>query len=128
MINETPQMYVRRILSDISNSSSMTSVYTTLKLDLKLTPYIIPVLQHLKDSDVNQRFDFSISMTDNAVIIKNVWLTCWAFFRDSVFIYFSDESHLYLDKKLNKQTIATGQMSDQIFLVETSCHAEKVTV
>jgi hypothetical protein len=114
VISETPQRSVRRILSDISNSSSVTSVYRTLRFDLKLTPYTIPVLQHLKDSDVSQRFDFSVWMTDNAEILTNVW--------------FSDESHFYLDQKLNKQNHRHWSDVRPNIFVEKSCHAEKVTV
>ena len=38
VINETPQMSVRRVLGDITNSTSSTSIYRKLKFDLKLTP------------------------------------------------------------------------------------------
>ena len=64
--SETPQRSVRGVLS------SVTSVNRALRFDLRLTPYTVPLLQHLKQSDVNQRLDFSIKMTDNAEVLKNV--------------------------------------------------------
>jgi bifunctional N-acetylglucosamine-1-phosphate-uridyltransferase/glucosamine-1-phosphate-acetyltransferase GlmU-like protein len=72
------------------------------------------VLQHLKDSDVSQRFDITVWMTDNAEILKNVW--------------FSDESHFYLDQKLNKQNHRHWSDVRPNIFVEKSCHAENVTV
>jgi len=59
IIDETPERSVRKVFSDINHSSSATSVYRVLRFDLKLTPYKVPVFQHLKERDVNQRLDFA---------------------------------------------------------------------
>ena len=79
VIDETPQRSIRRILSDVSNTSRVTSVYRTLKYDLKVTPYTVPVLQHLKDTDITERVKFSDWMLANSNVLGNIW--------------FSDESH-----------------------------------
>ena len=51
-ISNTPQMSVRRVLGDITNWASMSSVYRMLKYDLRLTPYKISIMQHLKENDL----------------------------------------------------------------------------
>jgi transposase len=53
VINETPQRSVRRVLWDITNANSSTSVYRMLKLDLKLKPYKVSIMQHLEDNDIS---------------------------------------------------------------------------
>ncbi len=108
VIGETPQRSVRRVHSDITNTSSVTSVYRALRFDLKLTPYKIPVLQLLKESDVNQRLDFSTWITDNADILENIW--------------FSDESHFFLDQQLNKQNHRYWSDVKPDIFVEKTCH------
>ena len=49
VIRETLQMSVRKVLGNISNQASRTSVHRMLRFDLKLTPNTISVMQHLKD-------------------------------------------------------------------------------
>jgi len=51
-ISNTPQMSVRRVLGDITNLTGMSSVYRMLKYDLRLTPYKISIMQHLKENDI----------------------------------------------------------------------------
>ena len=50
MFAETPIISVRRLANSITENASSTSVYRMLRFDLKLTPYHISVIQHLKPS------------------------------------------------------------------------------
>ena len=43
------------------NTSSVSSVYRTLRIDLNLTTYRVTVLQHLKETDINRCLDSSIT-------------------------------------------------------------------
>ncbi|KAH3810152.1 hypothetical protein DPMN_138538 [Dreissena polymorpha] len=72
IIDETPERSVRKVFSDIDHSSSATSVYRVLRFDLKLTPYKVPVLQHLKEGDVNQRLDFATCMTEHVDLLQKL--------------------------------------------------------
>lgn len=48
VIRDTPQRSVKRLLSDIMNGDcSFASMYRSLRFDLQLTPYTIPMLQYL---------------------------------------------------------------------------------
>ena len=48
MIAETPQMSDCKLANIITVNASSTSVYRMLRFDLKLTPYTISIMQHLK--------------------------------------------------------------------------------
>ena len=65
VIGETPQMSVRKVLGNISNQTSRTSVHWMLRFDLKFTPYTIFVMQHLKNSDIESRLLFALWMEEN---------------------------------------------------------------
>ena len=54
---------------------------------LKLTPYTISIMQHLKPSDIDYRIQFGGRMIEHDNIIKYVW--------------FSDEAHFYLNGNVN---------------------------
>ena len=71
VIAETPQKSVRRVLGDITNKASVSSVYRMLRFDLKLTPYTISIKQHLKDSDISSRLAFATWMKDRPEIADN---------------------------------------------------------
>ena len=79
MIAETPQMSVRKLANSITESTGSTSVYRMLRFDLKLTPYTVSIMQHLKPSDIDYRIQFGRWMIEHDDIIEHVW--------------FSDEAH-----------------------------------
>ena len=88
-INETPQRSVRRVLGDVTNSTSVTSVYRMLKFDLQLTPYKVSIMQHLKEADITSRLSFANWITSHTDVAEKLW--------------FSDEAHFYLNAQVNKQ-------------------------
>lgn len=55
LITETPQKSVRRVLHELDGNVSKSSVHRILKFDLKLIPYKISVMQHLKETDIRSR-------------------------------------------------------------------------
>ena len=90
LMAEPSQKSVRKVLGDITNECSFSSVYRILRFHLKLFPYTISVMQHLKQSGIESRLDFATWMTeDHLNIVDRIW--------------FSDESHFYLNAVLNKQ-------------------------
>ncbi len=46
-------------MADIGNVASKASVIRMLKYDLKLTPYKISIMQHLKETDISSRIEFA---------------------------------------------------------------------
>ena len=68
MFAETPQMLDRKLANSITENASSTSVYRMLRLDLKLTPYTISNMQHLKPSDINYRIQFGRWMIEHDII------------------------------------------------------------
>ena len=88
VIGETPQMSLRKVLGNIPNHASRTSVHRMLRFDLKLTPYTISMMQHLKDSDIESKLHFAICMKENDQIADVIW--------------FSDETHFHLNAQVNK--------------------------
>ncbi|KAH3771771.1 hypothetical protein DPMN_173099 [Dreissena polymorpha] len=69
IIDQTPEMSVRKIFSDINHSFRATSVYRVFRFYIKVTRYKVPVLQHLKESDVNQRLAFATWMTERVHLL-----------------------------------------------------------
>lgn len=65
LITETPQKSVRSVLRDLGNVRSYRSVYRILLYDLKLFPYTVPMMQHLKKSDIAMRLEFAQWITNN---------------------------------------------------------------
>ena len=86
MFAETPQMSVRKLANSTTENASSTSVYRMLRFDLKLTPYTISIMQHLKPSDIDYRIHFGRWMIEHD-IIEHVW--------------FSGEAHFYLNGDVN---------------------------
>ena len=89
VITETPRKSVRMVFGDITNIASHSSVYRMLKYDLKLTPYKISIMQHLKPTDIESRLSFARWVTENEDIVGQIW--------------FSDEAHFYLNAQVNKK-------------------------
>ena len=91
VITETPRKSVRMVLGDtnITNIASHSSVYRMLKYYLKLTPYTISIMQHLKPTDIESRLSFARWVTENEDIVGQIW--------------FSDEAHFYLNAQVNKK-------------------------
>ncbi|XP_069120330.1 uncharacterized protein [Argopecten irradians] len=93
IIEETPQRSIRKVLSDMNQHPSKSSAQRILKFYLKLTPYKISVMQHLKESDIASRLRFTNWVLEHDDILESVW--------------FSDEAHFTLSAKVNKQNMAT---------------------
>ena len=79
VITETPRKSVRMVFGDIANIASHSSVYRMLKYALKLTPYKISIMQHLKPTDIESRLSVARWVTENEDIVGQIW--------------FSDEAH-----------------------------------
>lgn len=80
-----------------------------LKFDLKLVPYKISVMQHLKETDIRSRLDFGhwiLSRPDSENLTDS--------------IRFSDEAYFHRNNVVNKQK--------PNFYVEKPLNCEKVTV
>ena len=114
VIQETPQKSVRSVLGDITNTSSYGSVYRALRFDLKLFPYSLSIMQHLKETDINSRLEFAEWIIDNVDTVEKIW--------------FSDESHFYLNNTLNKQNNRVWGNEKPNFYLEKPLHSDKVTV
>jgi len=114
IIEETPRKSVRGVLKDISNDTSMSSVYRILKFDLKLHPYKISVMQSLKDTDIGSRLAFARWMLTKEDVIDSVW--------------FSDEAHFNLCGHVNKQNMRFWGSNKPDVYDERPLHSEKVTV
>ena len=113
IIEETPQKSVRQVLGDITHKSNYSSVYRMLKFDLNLFPYTIPIMQHLKESDVDSRLEFAIWMKDHLDIVDCLW--------------FSDESHFHLNSPVNKRNCRFWGKEKPDFHYEEPLHDDKVT-
>ena len=72
LMAETPQKSVRKVLGDITNECSFSNVYRILRFDLKLFPYTISVMQHLKQSDIESRLAFAMWMKDRLNIVGHI--------------------------------------------------------
>jgi len=112
-ISDTPQRSVRRVLGDITNSASMSSVYRMLKYDLHLTPYKISIMQHLKENGISSRLAFAHWMNSHTTIVNELW--------------FSDEAHFYLNAVVNKQNCRFWGTERPESYIEKPLHGEKVT-
>ena len=81
MSEETLRMSVRKVLGNITDNTSKTSVHT------------ISVMQYLKDSDIDiesrLRVQFAHSMKENDETADVIW--------------FSDEAHFHLNAQVNKR-------------------------
>ena len=113
MIAETPRMSVRKVLGNITNHASKTSIHRMLRFDLTLTPYTISVTQHLKDSDIESILQFAHWMKENDENADVIW--------------FSDEAHFYLNAQVNKRKCQFWGSEKPDLYLEKPMHGEKVT-
>ena len=113
VIGETPQMSVRKVIGNSSNQASRTNVHRMLRFDLKLTPYTISVMQHLKDSDTESRLHFAHWMKENDQITDVIW--------------FLDEAHFHLNAQVNKRNCRFWGSEKPDLYLEKPLHGEKVT-
>ena len=88
VILETPQRSTRKIMGDITNNPSRASIHRMLLFDLKLIPYTISVMQHLKESDIAGRRGFARWMKEHIEILV---------------LWFSDKAHFYLNTQVNRK-------------------------
>ena len=117
LITETPQKSVRRVLHELDCNVSKSSVHRILKFDLKLIPYKISVMQHLKETDIRSRLEFAhwiLSRPDSENLTDAIW--------------FSDEAHFHLNNVVNKQNFRFWGSAKPNFYVEKPHNCEKVTV
>lgn len=114
VIEETPQRSVRKILGDITNNPSRASVHRMLRYDLKLIPYTVSIMQHLKDSDISSRLQFANWMKEHSEITDVIW--------------FSDEAHFYLNEQVNKRNCRYWGSEKRNIYIEKPLHGEKLTV
>lgn len=115
VITETPQRSVRQVMRDLNGEISKTSVHRMLKFDLKLTPYKISIMQHLKQSDIDSRLDFAHWVLEKSASFPGC-------------IWFSDEAHFYLNNAVNKQNFRFWGTDKPNMYAEKPLHGEKVTV
>lgn len=76
LITETPQKSVRRVLHELNGNISKSSVHRILKFDLKLIPYKISVMQHLKETNIRSRLEFAhwiLSRPDSENLTDAIW-------------------------------------------------------
>lgn len=107
VIDITPQRSIRKVLGDLTNSVSSTSVYRMLKYDLKLKPYSISIMQHLKPTDIASRLSFANWMIANNHIVEKIW--------------FSDEAHFHLNAQVNNKTADIGVLKSLNFTLRSLC-------
>lgn len=113
VMEETPRKSIRSVMREVTNTASYSSVQRILKYDLKLKPYKIAVMQHLKDRDIDTRMEFANWALENPEVINNIW--------------FSDEAHFYMDGAVNKQNLRFWSESKPEFYEEKTLHSQHVT-
>jgi hypothetical protein len=128
VITEENILKVKNILSENSSTSirkiatqtniNRESVRKIMKYSLKLFPYKIQFVAKIPDSAINKRLNFSLKMLEinsvNSSFIDNIW--------------FTDESHFYIDGYINKQNWRIwGSEKPEVF-VEKTAHPKYVTV
>ena len=112
LMAETPQKSVRKVLGDITNECMFSRVYRILRFDLKLFPYTISVMQHLKQSDIESRLDFATWMKDRLNILDRIW--------------FSDEFHFHLNAVVNKQNCRFWGKENQTSIMKILCTMKRL--
>ena len=113
IIDETPEKSVCQVVSDLTNVTNYPSIYRMLRFDLKYFPYSISVMQHLKESDIESRIEFARRMKDHLKIVNKMW--------------FSDESHFYLNNIVNKQNCRFWGTEKPNFHYKKPLHDDKIT-
>ena len=113
VITETPQRSVRKILGDVTNTVSRSSVHR-LRYDLNLKQYTLSIMQHLKENDIESGLHFAHWVKTNPAFVDLLWL--------------SDESYCYLNYAINKKNCRHWGTEKPENHLEKSLHSEKVTV
>ena len=113
IIEETPIKSVRRVQSENNLRIGKSSVQRILKYDLKKTPFMMAVMQHLKPTDQAARRNFASWTQDNDIIVDSVW--------------FSDEAHFTLEGHVNKRNFRYWTEEKAAYFHEKPLHCEKVT-
>ncbi len=94
------------------------SVRKTLNKKLKLFPYKIQIMQKIPENSIQKRLEFCHKMLEklgnNFDFLKNIW--------------FTDESHFYLDGHCNKQNMRFWGTQKPENYIEKSAHPKYVTV
>ena len=106
VIDETPEKSVCQVVSDLTNVTNYSKYF----------PYSISVMQHLKESDIESRIEFTTWMRGHLEIVNKMW--------------FSDESHFYLNNIENtrKQNCRCWGTEKPNFHYEKPLHDDKITV
>jgi hypothetical protein len=71
-------------------------------------------MQNLKETDINSRLEFARWMIDNVNTIEKIW--------------FSDNSHFYLNAAVNNQNCRVWSKEKPTFCLEKPLHDDKLTV
>ncbi len=94
------------------------SVRNILNKKLKLFPYKIQIVQKIPENSIQKRLEFCHKMlgklANNSDFLKNIW--------------FTDESHFYLDGHCNKQNMRYWGTQKPENYIEKSAHPKYVTV
>ncbi len=94
------------------------SVRNILNKELKLFPYKVQLMQKLPESSFKKRLDFCNKMLEKIQSDSDLLNKIW----------FSDESHFYLDGHINKQNMRIWGSEKPEKIIEKSSHPQYVTV
>lgn len=111
-VRANPRMSERKRSSTLGVTRS--TLQRILRLDLKLHPYKIQLVQELKATDFESRLRFANEMRDKFSNFNN--------------ILFSDEAHFYLNGFLNKQNCRYWAAENPRLKHQKPLHSPKVTV
>ncbi|XP_048484480.1 uncharacterized protein LOC125490157 [Plutella xylostella] len=111
-VRQNPDLSTRKRSAELG--IPRTSVRRILKLDLKLHPYKIQLVQELKPNDLNLRKLFAETMLERFKSFNN--------------ILFSDEAHFHLNGHVNKQNCRYWSTENPKAKHERPLHSPKVTV
>ncbi|XP_069359553.1 histone-lysine N-methyltransferase SETMAR-like [Maniola hyperantus] len=111
-VRRDPDLSTRKRSAELG--LSRTSLRRILKLDLKLHPYKIQLVQELNPNDLNLRKSYAETM-----------LTRFSNFHN---ILFSDEAHFHLNGHVNKQNCRYWSSENPKAKHERPLHSPKVTV
>lgn len=113
---DNPGMSIRRRSKELD--ISQTSLQRILKLDLHMKPYKIQLVQELKVTDHQNRFNYSNSIlslhAQNADFIRKLIM--------------SDEAHFHLNGYVNKQNCRIWGTENPFSLCESPSHPSRLTV
>lgn len=116
VFTERPTTSLRQASRDLKVSHS--TVHRILKKELNLFPYKIQCQQPLGEIDVTRRYEFANEMITrieaNRIDPKHIW--------------FSDESHFWLDGYVNRQNYRHWGSEQPHLAVVRPLHPERITV